>query len=140
MINLIVFLIMSSFVDGSTAVEAKINLDVTVSGIKESRGEIRIAIYSREHDFPSERDILDFRIVTVAGDKVVCNFQVMETGAYAMALIHDVNSSGKLDYNWVGYPIEPFGFSNNPKVVMKAPTFEECAIDVVGDTKIEIRL
>jgi uncharacterized protein (DUF2141 family) len=122
------------------AVESNINLDVTISGITKSKGEIRIAIYSKDHDFPSEKDILDFRIVPVKGNKVQCSFQVKEKGTYAMALIHDVNGSGKLDYNWVGFPSEPFGFSNNPKVIFKAPTFEECAVEVVSDTKIEIKL
>ncbi len=140
MINILALILSSFFATEPPVIEAEMNLDVTISGIKKSTGEIRIAIYSISNEFPSENDIFDFRIVPVNGSKVSCTFQVQEIGEYAMALIHDVNSSGNLDYNWIGYPLEPFGFSNNPKVVFKAPTFKECAVKVDRHTKIEIRL
>jgi uncharacterized protein (DUF2141 family) len=145
MINILILIFASCFVTDVPytdlpASDADMNLDVTISGIKKTTGEIRIAIYSKKNEFPSEKDIYDFRIVPVKGSEVTCTFVVKEKGEYAMALIHDVNSSGNLEYNWVGYPLEPFGFSNNPRVIFKAPTFEECAVNVEKNTKIEIRL
>jgi small-conductance mechanosensitive channel len=44
-------------------------------------------------------------------------------GTYALAVIHDENMNGKLDTNWLGIPIEGYGFSNGAKGLFGAPSF-----------------
>ena len=57
-----------------------------------------------------------------------------------MALIQDLNGNEDLDFNFIGFPKEPYAFSNNPGIWYRAPTFEECAIKVTENQTIEIKM
>ena len=61
-------------------------------------------------------------IVTLAGIK---------PGVYAVKLFQDFNRNGEFDMNWIGLPLEKFGFSNDAH-----PTFSEPSFDA---TKFEVR-
>jgi len=41
-----------------------------------------------------------------------------------------VNNNGQLDKNYLGIPIEPYAFSNNPKVKWRSPTFTETQVEL----------
>ena len=47
-----------------------------------------------------------------------------------------VNGDGKLGFNPLGMPNEPFGFSNNAPVRMSAPAWSETAFEVVKRYKV----
>jgi uncharacterized protein (DUF2141 family) len=32
-------------------------------------------------------------------------------GTYAVTVLHDENSDGKMDFNWIGMPTKGYGFS-----------------------------
>jgi uncharacterized protein (DUF2141 family) len=62
-------------------------------------------------------------------------------GTYAISVLDDENSNLDMD-NLLGIPKEGFGFSNNAKVGMSPPKFEECAFVVDQSLKkisIEIK-
>ena len=97
---------------------------VTVSDIKPSKGSIFIALY----------DVNNFLTTTYSLTKVVVAGKVttqqitlptVPTGTYAIAVYQDVNNNRQLDKNFVGLPVEPFGFSNNVRPVFSAPSFGE---------------
>jgi uncharacterized protein (DUF2141 family) len=68
------------------------------------------------------------------------NFQV-PPGRYGVVVIHDENSNMKLDRSFFGIPKEGFGFSNNPHVVLSAPSFQAAAVAVsCPATHVEIKL
>jgi uncharacterized protein (DUF2141 family) len=47
----------------------------------------------------------------------------------------------KLDRNFFGVPKEGFGFSNNPRVVVSAPSFQAASVAVrCPSTQVDIRL
>lgn len=67
-------------------------------------------------------------------------FQV-PPGRYGVVVIHDENSNMKLDRNFFGVPKEGFGFSNNPRVVVSAPSFQAASVAVrCPSTQVDIRL
>jgi len=61
-------------------------------------------------------------------------------GSYAVAIFHDENSDGVCNTNFLGIPEEGYGFSNNIKPLLSAPTFDEAKVSVKKDTEIEIHL
>lgn len=74
------------------------------------------------------------------GDKATTELQ-LPAGHYAIAALHDENSNHKLDRNMMGWPKEGFGFSNNPKVNLSAPSFDKAAMQVICPvTEITIHL
>lgn len=57
-------------------------------------------------------------------------FTVERPGTYAVALYHDLDASGRLETNGLGIPVEPFGISNNPLIVLSPPDLEDAAFQV----------
>lgn len=57
-----------------------------------------------------------------------------------MAAHQDANGNGKLDKNFVGVPIEAYGFSNGARGRMGPPSFEAAAIEVISDGNTDITL
>ncbi|GLR17857.1 DUF2141 domain-containing protein [Portibacter lacus] len=117
-----------------------LTIEVTVVGIDKLKGDIRIALYNEEGNFPSESDIDDFRVESIKEATHKVKFNVASKGKYAIAVLHDVSKNGGMDFNIVGYPKEPYGFSNNPGIWYRKPTFTECAFDVSQNTSIKVEL
>jgi len=49
-----------------------------------------------------------------------------------MAVVHDENMNGKLDTNWLGRPKEGYGFSNDAKSLLSAPSFSDASFEYDG--------
>lgn len=61
-----------------------------------------------------------------------CDFLDIETGTYALAVIHDENMDGEIDTNWLGVPTEGYGFSAGAEASMSAPSFEDASFTYEG--------
>jgi uncharacterized protein (DUF2141 family) len=48
-----------------------------------------------------------------------------------VAVVHDENSNGKLDKNFVGVPSEGYGVSNNKTYALSAPKWDESIFALV---------
>jgi uncharacterized protein (DUF2141 family) len=51
---------------------------------------------------------------------------------YALAVIHDEDSNGKLNTNWLGIPTEGYGFSNDARALLGPPTFSAASFSYDG--------
>ncbi len=49
-------------------------------------------------------------------------------------MLHDENMNGRIDYNWLGIPREGYGFSNDARGTLGAPSFEQAAFVYDGKT------
>ncbi len=104
------------------------SFNLKVSNVK-STAVLRIAFYKKENKFPDEGKFAfakEFK-PTKTGE-VTLTFTDIPAGEYALAIYQDSNGNKKLDTNLVGYPKEPFGFSQNIKPKFSAPAYEECKI------------
>ncbi len=90
-----------------------------------------------------EDDHKAFRLThsNITGDHATLRFDGLAARRYAVAVIHDENSNKKLDRNLLRVPKEGFGFANNPRVFLSAPSFDAAAINVrCPETAITIHL
>ena len=116
-------------------------LRVHVTGFRDNRGTAGGVVFSSAAGWPDDRTK-----AIVQGGFPIANKQAQEIfqvppGRYGVVVIHDENSNMKLDRNFFGVPKEGFGFSNNPRVVVSAPSFQ--AASVAGrcpSTQVDIRL
>ncbi|MEJ2435814.1 MAG: DUF2141 domain-containing protein [Pseudolabrys sp.] len=73
-------------------------------GVDQSGGDVYCGLFT-EQSWP--RRPVDYDIEPVDGDDtVICEFQNVEPGAYALAAFHDENGNRKLDRDWIGLPDE----------------------------------
>lgn len=116
-------------------------LRIHVTGFRNNKGDAGGTVFASADGWPEQNNKS-----VVHGPFPIVNNQATEefhlpAGKYAVAVIHDENMNHKLDKNFLGIPREGFGFANNPKVLMSAPSFQAAATQVSCPvTEIEIRL
>ena len=116
-----------------------VNLTVKVVGFKNIIGKIQIGLYNNEASFPKINK--QYRTAILKVNSLVTKYTFsIPVGYYAVALFHDSNADGKCNTNFLGIPTEGYGFSNNIKPLLSAPSYNETKINVQKDMEIEIRL
>jgi uncharacterized protein (DUF2141 family) len=99
-------------------------IHVEISGQRSDKGHMLCALFSSPEAFPTKADKAVARLTAkIAGRKAVCDFTGVAPGTYAVSVVHDENSNGKLDRNFIGMPREGVGASNDAKGHMGPPKF-----------------
>ena len=107
------------------------DLRIEVSGVRARTGHIVVAVYDDAGAFPHRELAFKSASVAATGNPTVVELAALPPGRYAAVVYHDADDDGELDTNFVGYPTEPFGFSNDAKLAMFGPPdFEACAFEV----------
>ena len=110
-------------------------LHVEILGIRNSIGAVACALFEGPEGFPTEflRYATNIMMVQVRATKATCDFAGIAPGTYALAVIHDENRDGELGTNWMGKPNEGYGFSNDAKGTLGAPSFEVASFSYNGE-------
>jgi uncharacterized protein (DUF2141 family) len=95
---------------------------------------VACALFESSDGFPSEylRSATNVMVIKIRQSQARCDFEDIPPGTYAMAVVHDENMNGKLDTNWFGVPTEGYGFSNNARGVLSAPSFSDAKFNYDG--------
>jgi uncharacterized protein (DUF2141 family) len=108
------------------------DLTVTVTDIRAATGTIRIAVVNSEAAWNNEAAPVVRKALPVSGKEATFQFPGLSPGQYAVQVMHDENDNGKFDTNFVGLPIEGYGFSNNPQVMRRA-NYDEARFALAAD-------
>jgi uncharacterized protein (DUF2141 family) len=126
-------LIMSLFVSIIMAVPVTAEtLAVVITSLGSTDGHIMVRILAGEQEFDGDVEaITSIKQRALAGDNTftVAN---LPAGDYGVQIMHDKNSNGKLDSNFVGMPTEPWGFSNNATGNMGPPAWSDVKFNLSG--------
>lgn len=115
-------------------------LTVEIGGLRNQNGTLCLSLFSSEQGFPNQSDRALASRCIQAGE-TSATFDQLAPGRYAVAVIHDANNDGKLNTGFLGIPEEGFGFSRNPRIGTRAPSFRDTAFPVSGEsTQIQISL
>lgn len=111
-------------------------IHVEVLGIRNSTGAVACALFESPEGFPTEflHSATNIMMIKVRATKARCYFEDIPPGTYALAVIHDENMDGKLATNWLGVPKEGYGFSNDAKGLLQAPSFDAASFPYDGET------
>ncbi len=109
-------------------------IHVKILDIRNSTGTVACALFEGPEGFPTEflNNATNLMMIKVRDTQARCNFLDIPPGTYALAVIHDENMDGKLETNWLGIPREGYGFSNDAKAMMGAPSFEAASFPYDG--------
>jgi uncharacterized protein (DUF2141 family) len=116
-------------------------LRIHVTGFRNNKGKAGGTVFASPDGWPEQNSkSLVHGPFPIANEQATEEFH-LPAGKYAVGVIHDENMNHKLDRNFLGIPKEGFGFANNPKVMLSAPSFEAAAIQVSCPvTDIQIHL
>jgi uncharacterized protein (DUF2141 family) len=119
---------------------AQLTLNVeTILNKPEAGGMLRLALCPNEDAYDSEEGCV-LRSVAANGRSVRCTFSDVAPGTYAVKVFHDINSDEELNTSWIGWPKEPYGFSNDAPVNMGPPPFKLAAVVIDKDKTIRIAM
>ncbi|HEV2550695.1 MAG TPA: DUF2141 domain-containing protein [Stellaceae bacterium] len=131
----------------STVPALSAELRLTIKGVRSDSGEILVALYDSADGFrsaianaakrgllPDSGRLIGTAIRAKRGSQSTV-FTQLPPGRYAVIVIHDENDNGRLDENAMGAPTEGYGFGNNARGFLSAPSFEAASI-TVGDADV----
>lgn len=110
------------------------DVKVHVTGVDNRGGDMRVMVCTRE-TFLKECPYRAKAPATKGVTDVVVHD--VPPGDYSVVVHHDINRDGKVNRTLLGVPEEGVGFSRNPMLILRAPTFNETSV-TVGDTLVEV--
>lgn len=124
-------LVLMVLLSGCSGMICAQTLDVHISNIRNTKGQLCLAIFANEGDFKDEKtcwvmkcDKKDFK----NGEfHIKIEFR---PGTFGMSVLDDENYNGKMDYNLFGIPREGFGFSNYFHRGILKPVFDDFKFDI----------
>lgn len=119
---LIVFSMVASFLLPPMSAMAA-DLTVIVDNIKSADGTVRVGLFNTQDGFPKKAVTGLFSESKPGALSFV--FHNLEPGNYAISAFHDVNKNQKLDTNFFGKPVEPYGFSRSARGKFGPPSFDD---------------
>jgi uncharacterized protein (DUF2141 family) len=116
------------------------DLQITVTNIFPVEGKLYIAIYDNEEDYMDLEKVAFQKIVPINDETESFVIPGMPDGEYAVTVFQDLNDNGELDTSSIGFPREPYGFSNDARGTFGPPKFRKAKFNVNGNTDIHIKL
>jgi uncharacterized protein (DUF2141 family) len=114
-------------------------LHVHFSEIRNAQGRLAVALFNSDDAFPDQKKALQGKTARIVNGKASVRFDGLAPGTYAVAVLHDENANDRMDFNFVGMPLEGFGFSNDAAVWFGPPSFSSAAVRV-GRAAAQLRV
>jgi len=112
-----------------SGIQKREGIELIISNIRNQEGVIRIGLYRSDAGFP-HKPAESFTLAkdTISGGVLRLFIPAVEAGSFGFSILDDENQDGKMDYRFGIIPKEGFGFSNNPRVGLKPPSFSETSV------------
>lgn len=108
---------------------------VTIDGLHSAKGNVYVALYSKSEGFPDGDYSDQHKKVKASLAPITVVFDHLKPGLYAVGCYHDENSNGRLDTNFIGYPIEGYALSNGIRAIISRPRFIDASFTVPDGEK-----
>jgi len=114
-------------------------VEVTITGLRNAKGNIVIGVFKDEATFQKETAFLSKSFIKkeIVGGKMKVTIS-LEPGVWGLSLLDDENTSGLMEYNFLGIPKEGFGFSDYYHSGLTKPKFKDFKFSVEKGQKKQI--
>jgi uncharacterized protein (DUF2141 family) len=113
--------------DAEKSGAARAQLTVRVTHLSNDKGRVAVALFASAADFPKQERALLGQLARISQRRASVTFRDLRPGTYAVAVLHDENENSKMDFNFLGMPLEGYGFSNDASAMFGPPSFEDAA-------------
>ncbi len=118
-------------------------LTLIINNIESNDGNVRIHVYNlaTKDFFPKKTEhCYMLKVEEITDNKCVVQIP-LPNDIYCLSVHHDENANVSMDTNFLGLPKEGWGISNNIKLIMRLPKFDECSFRIDGrDTAINVNM
>ena len=145
MLRLVVLLVVLLTMGGVQHSKAQSSgtLQLEFVGLQNSWGQVMVAVYRSPQGWPNgDTEAYRTAVLSIQNKKASCMFPDLPAGTYAVAAYHDANRNCKLDTNFLGIPLEAYGFSQGARGTMGPPDFKSAMLEVpaTGTLRHQIQL
>jgi len=136
---LALFLVFISIISNA---DEKFTLKVSVDNLRDSRGVVQFTLYNRDGTIPDEKyqNLYKQHIKKITNSSAETIFGDLPKGRYAINILHDENSNGKIDKGFI-LPIEGVGFSNYNSIdIINKPNFKKASFKLNSNSKRAIKV
>lgn len=124
---------------GPALAQARGTLHVTVQGVLPG-GFIRLGVYDRA-GYAKDSNPVAFADVPAKTGVTLVTLTNIPPGEYGVMVYQDVNGNDRTDYNFLGIPREPYGFSRDAKPFLSKPGFDDVKFTILaGENSQTLRL
>jgi len=110
-------------------------LQVNISKLHNNKGRVLLSLFNDHAGFPDQPSkALRTAELAITNNTAAIRFSDLPPGTYAIAILHDENSDGKMNTNFFGIPREGYGFSNNVMGWMGPPSFSKASFTLSANT------
>ena len=117
-------------------------LKVIITDVRAQSGLVLLGIYNKPENYLKSGNEYSFTIhkAKVIDNQIEIIFKDIPKGTYAISLCHDVNADHKCNSNFLGIPVEPYGFSNGYNRRLSKPSFNDCKFEVTQNRTVKVQL
>jgi uncharacterized protein (DUF2141 family) len=116
-------------------------LTVKVENIDKKGGELRLSLYNEALWSTNESEPIVSADVPAVFPETIIVFKDIAPGVYGVKTYQDANRNSKFDQNWLGWPLERYGFSRDARPFLSAPGFDRSKFTLSdGENAIVIHL
>jgi uncharacterized protein (DUF2141 family) len=114
-------------------------LKIEVDGLK-PRGQLMVALYGSEAAWNAKKGAVRELQQPVRATQARIELAGLAPGRYGAMIFQDLNMNGRMDFNMVGMPTEPYGFSNNSRGLFGPPAWKAAAFPVGGKAVHNVKI
>ena len=92
-------------------------------------GKIHLALCRSEEEFTASDSVFRSAIHPAEAPVTLYTFHDVPFAVYAIKTFHDENDNGRMDTNFLGIPVENYGFSNNARGSFGPPDWSDARFD-----------
>lgn len=118
--------------------QAQNTINVEMSGFESNNGKASIGLFNEEENFLREANWKRFSEIN--NYKATATFTDIPDGIYAVSVYHDENDNERLDLIMGMIPKEDTGTSNNPKVTMGPPKWDESIFEAKEGQVVNLKI
>lgn len=131
----LMILIVNSELQAQTA-----ELTVSVIGIEVLKGKMMMALFDSKETYFKYDEITAGAEIKIDSSSVSYIFKDLPLGTYAITIYQDVDNNGEMNRSWIGFPKEPYAFSNNFRSLVRPASFKDASFLLEKDLLIEISM
>lgn len=120
--------------------EEAADIEIVVTNITTLKGSVEVGVFNKPKFFLRKDKEYKTYSQKVTNDTMVFVLKGLKKDDYAISIYHDINSDNECNLNFLGIPVEPYGFSKNFKPKLSKPSFNDCKINTSQKMPLFIRL
>ncbi len=121
---------------GLSSAQTTNKLVVKITNIQSTKGNVDIAVCNSKATFLGKA--LVSKSKGAKKGEMIFEFEV-PNGDYTVRVMHDVDKDGKLNTNFMGIPVEPYGISMDGKSRFGPPSYKD-ALFSIKDKNVKLTI